>query len=81
MASGPLPRETLDRIMALDALALRGNADRELLERGGRGLSDDWVASQLEPRHEEWLRSLPETIEPPAASACPTARRAPTGCS
>jgi diadenosine tetraphosphatase ApaH/serine/threonine PP2A family protein phosphatase len=49
--------------MALDALALRGNADRELLERGGRGLSDDWVASQLEPRHEEWLRSLPETIE------------------
>jgi diadenosine tetraphosphatase ApaH/serine/threonine PP2A family protein phosphatase len=63
MASGPLPRETLDRIMALDALAPLGNADRELLERGGRGLSDDWVASQLEPRHEEWLRSLPETIE------------------
>jgi diadenosine tetraphosphatase ApaH/serine/threonine PP2A family protein phosphatase len=63
MASGPLPRETLDRIMALDALAIRGNADRELLERGGRGLSDDWVASQLQPRHDEWLRSLPETIE------------------
>jgi diadenosine tetraphosphatase ApaH/serine/threonine PP2A family protein phosphatase len=63
VASGPLPRETLDRIMALDALAIRGNADRELLERGGRGLSDDWVASQLVPRHEEWLRSLPETIE------------------
>jgi diadenosine tetraphosphatase ApaH/serine/threonine PP2A family protein phosphatase len=63
VASGPLPRETLDRIMALDALAIRGNADRELLERGGRGLSDDWVASQLARRHEEWLRSLPETIE------------------
>jgi putative phosphoesterase len=63
LASGPLPAETLDRIMAVDALAIRGNADRELLERGGRGLSDEWVVEQLGPRHDEYLAGLPETVE------------------
>ena len=62
LASGPLPVETLDRIIELDALAIHGNADRELLEGGGRGLSDEWVAAQLEERHRSFLAALPEHV-------------------
>ena len=31
MAAGPMPAETLDRIIELDAILIRGNADREML--------------------------------------------------
>ena len=64
LAAGPAPAETLDRIMALDALVLRGNADRAVLERSqGEGLADAWVQSRLDDRHREFLAGLPETIE------------------
>jgi predicted phosphodiesterase len=63
LAAGPLPGETLDLIMGLDALAIRGNADRALLEDPGEGLADKWVADQLAERHREYLANLPETIE------------------
>ena len=63
LAAGPLPVETLDRIMGLDALAIRGNADRALLEDPGEGLADRWVADQLEDRHREYLANLAETVE------------------
>jgi predicted phosphodiesterase len=63
LAAGPLPAETLDRIMALDALVLRGNADRALLEGPSGGLVDEWVIAQVDDRHREYIESLPEQIE------------------
>jgi predicted phosphodiesterase len=63
LAAGPMPAETLDRIMALDALVLRGNADRDLLENPEGGLIDQWVIDQLDDRHREYIRALPEQIE------------------
>ena len=63
LASGPLPAETLDRIMELDPLAIRGNADRELIGDAAGGLSDRWVQAQLEDRHKDYLAGLPEQVE------------------
>jgi predicted phosphodiesterase len=64
MAAGPLPAETLDRIMGLEALWIRGNADRELLSDplSEGGLVDEWVGAQLEERHREFIAGLPETV-------------------
>jgi predicted phosphodiesterase len=64
MAAGPLPAETLDRIMALDALVIRGNADRELLSDPlpSGGLIDEWVGAQLDDRHREFIAGLPEQV-------------------
>jgi predicted phosphodiesterase len=65
MAAGPLPAETLDRIMGLDALAISGNADRELLADPlpSGGLIDEWVGGRLEDRHREFIAGLPEQVE------------------
>jgi len=64
MAAGPEPVETLDRIMELDALWIRGNADREMLGEVARGgLLDEWMMSRLEERHREFIATLPETLE------------------
>ena len=63
LAAGPLPAETLDRIMELDALVLRGNADRALLEGPSGGLVDEWVVAQIDDRHREFIAALPEQIE------------------
>jgi predicted phosphodiesterase len=51
--------------MGLDALWIRGNADRELLSDPlpSGGLIDEWVGSQLEDRHREFIAGLPETLE------------------
>jgi predicted phosphodiesterase len=64
MAAGPFPVEALDRIMELDAIVIRGNADRELLsdEIPEGGLVGDWVVNQLEDRHREFIAGLPETV-------------------
>jgi predicted phosphodiesterase len=63
MAAGPLPAETLDRIMGMDAIWIRGNADRELLSGPSGGLIDEWVVGQLEDRHREFIAGLPEQVE------------------
>ena len=55
VAWGPMPVETVDRIRSLDALALRGNADRDL--------GDDWLEQRLGPERLEWLTTRPEQIE------------------
>jgi predicted phosphodiesterase len=55
VAWGPLPVETVDRIRSLDALALRGNADRDL--------GDPWLEERLGPERLEWLTTLPEQVE------------------
>lgn len=55
LAWGPLPVETVDRIRGLEALALRGNADRDP--------GDEWIEQKLGPERLRWLHSLPEQIE------------------
>jgi predicted phosphodiesterase len=55
VAWGPLPVEAVDRIRSLDALAIRGNADRDL--------GDAWLEQQLGPERLEWLTTLPEHME------------------
>jgi predicted phosphodiesterase len=55
VAWGPLPVETVDRIRSLDALAIRGNADRDL--------EDEWLEQQLGPDRLGWLTSRPEQRE------------------
>jgi predicted phosphodiesterase len=63
LAAGPMPAETLDRIIELGALVLRGNADRELLSGPSGGLIDEWVVGQLDDRHREYIEALRERIE------------------
>ncbi len=73
VASGPLPRQTLERLIILGdhARFVRGNADRDLVNHfdshsSGSQLSKEgslhngWVASQLDLRHRDFLASFEE---------------------
>ena len=67
--SGPLmPRETADFLMARDFVTIAGNHERQVLEIHDAGTtpdlrtSDGYAVAQLQPRHVEWLRSLPPTL-------------------
>lgn len=75
MVSGPLPRATLERLLALGERArfIRGNADREVVAAfdglpSGAELPDEvrviteWTAGQLERSHRDVLAGLPETL-------------------
>jgi putative phosphoesterase len=69
MVSGPLPRQTLERLRMLDRTHfIRGNADRGVvaLRRGEPeprlGLNDDWVAGQLSDEQIDFLAGLPTTV-------------------
>jgi putative phosphoesterase len=63
IASGAFPRETLARVRALGgrAISIRGNADRELLQKAPEGLSE-WPARQLDDDDRAFLRSLALTL-------------------
>jgi putative phosphoesterase len=70
---GPMPRETLDRLLALGGRArfIRGNCDRLVVDAfDGRSLERlppavrepiAWTAAQLERRHRDVLAAFPET--------------------
>lgn len=70
LAAGPLPAQTLDRLLALGDRAswVHGNAERELLQlaRGGETSIPDpiapWAAAQLEERHLALIDGLPLTV-------------------
>ncbi|MEJ7703817.1 MAG: metallophosphoesterase family protein [Geodermatophilaceae bacterium] len=70
IAAGPLPVETLDRLVGLGerAVWLRGNADRELVAaaRGGTTVIPDpvapWAAAQLRRDQVELLAGLPYPV-------------------
>jgi predicted phosphodiesterase len=65
--SGPLQAAaTADALMAESYVSIRGNHDRELVERPADHMtaSDRAADSQLESRHRAWLRSLPALCEP-----------------
>ncbi|HEY5822178.1 MAG TPA: metallophosphoesterase family protein [Propionibacteriaceae bacterium] len=67
-AAGPLPVQTLDRLMALGerCLLVRGNADRELVDIVGGGACDYpesvWAAGQLTSDQVELLAGLPHPV-------------------
>jgi putative phosphoesterase len=70
---GPMPRETLDRLMELDRpfRCIRGNTDREVVAAfDGQDLSylpaaiqeiTRWTAQQLDHTHRDFLANLPAT--------------------
>jgi putative phosphoesterase len=61
IASGPLPRETVEIVRSGDAAFVRGNADR-LDSPAGNPKWDEarlWVEDQLDEEQIEWLASLP----------------------
>ena len=58
VVAGPFPRECLDRLLGLDAVFVRGNADR--LPETVPGSS--WVAERLSPLSLDFLRALPESV-------------------
>jgi predicted phosphodiesterase len=63
--SGPLqPRETADRLMALDLPTIRGNHERQLLasDRDGMGPSDRYAADTISDAQRQWVQALPATL-------------------
>jgi diadenosine tetraphosphatase ApaH/serine/threonine PP2A family protein phosphatase len=64
MASGPLDaRRTMDVLMALDAVHVRGNHDRWLIDRPVEKMGS-WerpAYAQLDAAHLDWLRTVPST--------------------
>ena len=94
LAWGPLPRETIERLVALGPRArfIRGDADRDVLESlaAEPADSDDptekvsrWCAEQLSDLQREFLSSQPETLAIDVDGLGPTSsatgRRAATG--
>ena len=60
VVAGPFPRECLDKLVDLDAVFVRGNADRES-PRAPEG-TWEWIVSNLDPKSVEFLRELPRTV-------------------
>lgn len=63
-SGGLFPRETADRLMALDLPTIRGNHERQVLTLpyDRMGLSDRRAADTLRPDQTAWFESLPETL-------------------
>lgn len=69
IVDGPLPRQTLDRLLALRPMPLfiRGNTERAVAGHNGPGAAEpqrptrlqQWVAAQLTPTHLQFLGRLP----------------------
>jgi predicted phosphodiesterase len=85
VAAGPMPAQTLDRLMALGDRArfLRGNADREVVEAFDQGrpstaFSDvaaratTWTAQHIAPEHRDFLASFEESVSLDLAGLGPT---------
>lgn len=70
VASGPMPAETIDRLMKFErARFVRGNADRGLVEEfDGKPPSElpgpfaDWAAKQITPAQRDFLASFEATV-------------------
>ncbi len=65
--SGPLqPAEVADRLMALGWPTVRGNHDRQLLDRPVEAMipSDAFSAVRLTAAHRDWLGTLPPALHP-----------------
>lgn len=75
-ATGPQPRETVERLMELDPTTVMGNADEDMLrplrfvssvkESGdARRVSDidRWCAGELSEKHRKYIRTFRKTVE------------------
>jgi putative phosphoesterase len=60
VVAGPFPRECLERLRALDAVFVRGNADRES-PRAPAG-TWEWITSSLDAEAVEFLAGLPQAV-------------------
>ncbi len=65
---GPHPDEVVERLRALDAVAVQGNHDAATLGRIPTGTFNDmaraavrWTAQTIKPENLDWLAELPET--------------------
>jgi predicted phosphodiesterase len=59
LAWGPMPAETVARIRALDALHVRGNADREIADGSRDDAVTQWAMEHLGESGRAWLGALP----------------------
>lgn len=70
IAAGPMPRETIEELRGLGdrLIAVRGNADREVVEvfdgHGNDDLPPDslWAGQQITQSQRDWLVQLPATV-------------------
>ena len=60
VVAGPFPRQCLDKLVDLDAVFVRGNADRES-PRAPEG-TWEWIVANLDPTSVEFLRELPQAV-------------------
>ena len=73
LLSGPLlPRETADRLMALELPTIQGNHERQLLapDVEAMGASDRYAAESVTAAQREWLAALPQTLWAGGAFLC-----------
>jgi putative phosphoesterase len=63
-SGGLFPEETADRLMSLNLPTIRGNHERQLLDRASEclGLSDRHALDTLRPEQLSWLAALPSTL-------------------
>jgi len=61
IASGPLPRETLELVRSIDAVCIRGNADRLSSPAMDAAMNEArrWIERQLGQEQVDWLANLP----------------------
>jgi predicted phosphodiesterase len=65
LVSGPLePNWVADILMDVDIPTVRGNHERELIEKPPNKLNkvDRFTQEQMESRHRGWLNALPPTL-------------------
>jgi putative phosphoesterase len=60
VVAGPFPQDCLDRLRAVDAVFVRGNADR-FSDRAPEG-TWEWVSAQLDAPSLDFLAALPLTV-------------------
>ena len=60
VVAGPFPRECLDALVGLDAVFVRGNADRES-PRAPEG-TWEWIVGNLDPPSVAFLHELPKAV-------------------
>ena len=71
--SGPFDGPaTADLLTKLDLVTVRGNHDRQLVDRPKEtmGLWEQWVIDDLSPRQLDWIRALPLTADCHGAFLC-----------
>jgi putative phosphoesterase len=63
VAAGPLPRETCDRLRAVDGIRfVRGNADREMVAEYDAGDLHVWETAQMRESDRDFLAGFEDTV-------------------